>query len=170
LYSVPWKHISQKLWVRCSKAEIEIFANDAVLSRHRRGIPGSRTTVEGHLPEGRRDLRERSRDAWERRAKAIGPQVAALIDRVFGDDEVLLRLRPVQQIVKLLEGYPQERAERTAQRAMHFDNLEYRAIKNILTKALDLEPLDDELAPRRWSKGARFSRCPETFLIPQPPE
>ena len=58
LYSVPWKHISQKLWVRCSKAEIEIFANDALLSRHRRGIPGSRTTVEGHLPEGRRDLRD----------------------------------------------------------------------------------------------------------------
>lgn len=167
LYSVPWKYVTQKLWVRCSKSEIEIFADDAVLWRHRRAMPGSRTTVEAHLPEGRRDLRDRSRTAWERRAKAIGPNVAALIDRVFGDDEVLLRLRPVQQIVKLLEGYPPERAERTAERALHFDNLEYRAIKNILTKALDLQPLDHEHTPRRWSKGARYARSPEKLLFPQ---
>jgi len=53
---------------------------------------------------------------------------------------------------------------------MHFDNLEYRAIKNILTKALDLQPLDDEHAPRRWSKGARYSRIPEKSLFPQPLE
>ncbi|QDV09323.1 Integrase core domain protein [Planctomycetes bacterium Poly30] len=170
LYSVPWRNVGDLLWVRCSKSEIEIFANDAVLWRHRRGMPGSRTTVEEHLREGRRDLRERSRETWERRAKAIGPEVAALVDRIFGGDDVLLRIRPVQQIVKLLEGFPPERAERAARRAMYYDNLEYRSIKNILTKALDLQPLEYEEAPRRWSKGALYSRCPDNSLFPQPLE
>jgi transposase len=170
LYSVPWKHISQKLWVRCTKSEIEVFANDAVLCRHRRAMPGSRSTVDGHLPEGRRDLRHRSRAAWEGRAKAIGPHTAALVERIFGQDDVLLRLRPVQQIVTLLEQYPSSRAERTAERALFFGSLEYRSIKSILTKALDLQPLDHEQTPRQWSRGATYSRSPQQFLFPQPME
>lgn len=169
MYSVPWRFLSQRVWARCTAKQIEIFAQDAVLCRHRRGIRGKRYTIESHLPEGRRDLRERSRAHWERRAALLGKPIALLVNRIFESDDVLLNLRRVQQIVTLLDGYPKERACRAAERALHFGSLEYGAIKKILRKGLDLQPLDGEEAPRRWSSGSRYARDPNSLPFPSNP-
>ncbi|MBM4389474.1 MAG: hypothetical protein FJ088_17190 [Deltaproteobacteria bacterium] len=50
----------------------------------------------------------------------------------------------VQGIIRLADRYSKARIEAAAQRAIHFDNITYRAIKNILEKGLDLEPLGEE--------------------------
>ena len=160
MYSVPWRYISQRIWARCSARQIEIVAEDVIQCRHRRGVRGKRYTTESHLPEGRRDLRERSRTHWERRAIMIGRPVARMVEEIFESDDVLLNLRRVQQIVTLLDGYPKERACRAAERALHYGSLGYGAIKKILVKGLDLQPLDGEEAPRQWSQGSRYSRVP----------
>ena len=127
---------------------------------------GKRSTVDDHLPEHRRDLRHRSREYWIGRARMLGQDVLCLAETIFDADDVLLQLRKVQQVVTLLEKYPAERARATARRALHFRCLEYGSIKNILTQALDLEPLPDEAA-REWSNGSRFARKPSDFLFPQ---
>ena len=106
-----------------------------------RALPrGKRRTVEHHLPEHRRDLRHRSRAYWINKATGIDKEVARLAERIFDSDDVLYQLRKVQAVVTLLEGYPKKRASRAALRALHFGCLEYRSIKNILVKGLDLEP------------------------------
>lgn len=165
-YSAPWRYLHRDLWVRCTPFVVAIHFEDEHLWTHSRVPRGKRSTVEGHLPEHRRDLRHRSREYWVSRAQTLGQDVACLVETIFAADDVLLQLRKVQQVVTLLEKYPRARACATARRTLYFRCLEYRSIKNILTQALDLEPLAEE-PERDWSNGSRFARKPTDFLFPQ---
>lgn len=160
LYSVPWTWVKQQLWVRGTRKSVEIYGPDEHrVATHPRGKAGSRNTIEAHLPEGRRDLRHRSRSYWEERAEALGPEVAAYVKEVFDSDDVLHQLRGVQAIVTYLEKFPKERARAACLRASFYGNFGYRGIKSILTKALDLEPLPGALVPPAGGGGDfRFAR------------
>jgi len=160
-YSAPWRLVGTELWARCTKSSVVLFQGDERLWSHRRVPRGKRSTVEGHLPEGRRDLRHRSSEHWLERANAIGPETLLLVEEVFGSDDVLLKLRAVQAIVTHLAKHPKERAEAASARARYYGCRSYVAIKNILRQGLDLEPLEQE--SRRWSKGSRFARNPDDF-------
>ena len=164
-YSAPWRLLHQELWVRCTPHAVAIYHADQHLWTHPRAPRGERRTVEEHLPEGRRDLRHRSREYWIGRAQAIGEEVVELVEAIFDSDDVLYQLRKVQAVVCLLEGYPKDRARRAARRALHFDCLEYRGVKNILLKGLDLQPLPEEQQERAWSSGSRFARRPTETLF-----
>jgi hypothetical protein len=63
------------------------------------------------------------------------------VREVFDSDDVLYMLRTVQAIVTHLERFPRERAEAACRRASHFGTYSYKGVKNILVRALDLEPL-----------------------------
>lgn len=164
-YSAPWRFLHQKLWVRCTAESVAIHHQDELLWAHGRVPPGKRSTVEHHLPEHRRDLRHRSREYWITKATGIDKDVARLAERIFDADDVLSQLRKVQAVVTLLEGYPKKRARRAALRALHFGCLEYRSIKNILVKGLDLEPLPEEQEQRAWARRSRFARLPSDTLF-----
>jgi len=160
-YSAPWKLIGEPLWARCTKQSVTLYHGDERLWVHSRVPRGKRSTIEAHLPEGRRDLRHRSSAHWLERAKAIGPETLLLVEEVFASDDVLMKLRAVQAIVAHLAKFPSERAEAAAKRARHFGSRSYVALRNILRQGLDLEPLAQE--SRRWSKGSRFARHPHDF-------
>jgi len=162
-YSAPWTFLGQDLWLRCTTHSIAIYSSDRHLHTHSRVPRGKRSTIEAHLPEHRRDLRHRSREYWIVRARAIGAEVEVLAAAIFDSDDVLYQLRKVQAVVTHLEGFPCERARAAARRALHFGCLEYRSIKNILKKGLDLEPLPDD-SGREWSQGSLFARNPSETL------
>ena len=164
-YSAPWRLLHRSLWVRCTAHSVSIYHEDQHLWTHARVARGQRSTVEAHLPEHRRDLRHRSREHWIRRARAIGPRTVKLTEAIFDSDDVLYQLRKVQAVVTHLEGFPRERAEAAARRALHFGSLQYREIKSILKKGLDLEPLPEERPERVWSTGSRFARKPTATLF-----
>lgn len=164
-YSAPWRFLGTDLWARCTSSSVAIHHNDEHLWTHGRVRRGMRSTVDSHLPDHRRDLRHRSREYWIRRAGGIGVEVVRLAEAIFDSDDVLLQLRKVQVVVCHLEGFPPQRATRAAQRALHFGCLDYRGIKNILTKGLDLEPLPEEQQPRAWATGSRFARRPTETLV-----
>jgi len=165
-YSAPWRLLKEELWVRCTPNSIAIHHKDELLWTHTRLPRGQRSTVESHLPDRRRELRHRSREHWMTRAKLIGREVEQLVDAIFSSDDVLLQLRKVQAVVTHLETFPAQRARRAAERALHFGSLEYRSIKNILSKGLDLEPLPQKQS-RAWSQGSRFARKPTDTLFPE---
>lgn len=167
-YSAPWRLLGQKVWARCTRASVGLWANDEHLWTHARTSRGKHQTVDGHLPEGRRELRHRSRSYWELRAQAIGDQVGLLAKKIFDSDDVLLQLRRVQAIVTHLEGFPASRAQSAARRALHFDTFEYRTIKSILAKGLDYQTLPEEPA-RAWATKSRFARVPKESLFPDNP-
>lgn len=164
-YSAPWRFLHQDLWVRCTATRVAIHDDDELLWAHRRVPRGQRSTREEHLPEGRRDLRHRSRTYWIDRARLIDPEVERLVEAIFGSDDVLSKLRRVQAVVRHLEGFPRSRARAAAARALRFDCLDYVAIKNILRKGLDLEPIDDDGPSRAWSQGSRYARRPGESLF-----
>ena len=86
--------------------------------------------------------------------------MSALVEEVFASDDVLHQLRKAQAIVRLLEEYPRTRAENAARRARRFGCLDYRSLKNILVKGLDLEPLPGQQTEFAWMRGARYARRP----------
>ena len=167
-YSVPWTLVGKAVWLRLGQGQVAIHAGDVLVATHPRLGRGQRSTIEAHLPEHRGPWRHRSKEHWLGKARGLGAEVERLATDLFAADDVLYQLRKVQAVVRLLEGYPRERAERAAKRARAFGCLDYRGIKNILVQGLDLEPLPEEQLELGWIRGARFARRP--VLVAVPPE
>lgn len=141
MYSAPWRLIGKTLWVRADRSSIQLFCDDVRVATHELEKPGKRRTDERHLPEHRSDYRHRARSYWETRADAFGPEVGAYIREVFDSDDVLDQLRAVQAIVTHLADFPPERAKAACRRASFYGSYKYGAIKTMLRKGLDFEPL-----------------------------
>lgn len=162
-YSAPWKLLGERLWVRCSEGSIAIHHCEQRVATHRRVARGQRSTIEAHLPEHRSPWRHRSREHWLARASALGEEVLRLATAIFDSDDVLLQLRKVQAVVSHLEGFPKERAAAACRRALAYGCLEYRGLKDILRKGLDLAAAPPSPS-RAWSSGSRFARTPSPSL------
>jgi transposase len=164
LYSVPWKQLGQRVWVRACSHTLAIYADDVRVATHGRRGKDYRSTVDSHLPDHRVDLRHRSRAYWEERADAIGGEVGQYVRTIFDSDDVLSQLRTVQAIVTHLETFPVQRARAACLRATHFGSYGYRTLKTILQRGLDLEPIADvttaEPAP---TTTPRFARSPAAW-------
>ncbi len=160
LYSVPYGLIGQQVWARATPETVAVYANEERVATHRRRGRGHRSTVEDHLPEHRAPWRHRCQDHWRAQAMAIGGDAARLIDAVFDSEDSHSKLRVVQSIVGHLAKFPEARANAAARRALHFGNLTYIGVKDILRKGLDFEPLPG--ADNKTKNGAledpRFSR------------
>lgn len=141
LYSVPWRLITQEVWLRASSTSVDFYAEDVRVATHSRRGSSPRSTCDEHLPEDRAPWRHRHRAYWEARADKIAPEVGAYIRAVFDSDEVLSMLRVVQSMVAHLEKFSVERAVATCLRASHHASYQYKTIKNILRDGLDLKPV-----------------------------
>lgn len=165
-YSVPWTHIGDRLWIRATPDSVYVYATDdeRVATHDRRG-KGLRSTTETHLPEGRRELRHRSRAYWVDRARLIAESVATYVEEVFGSDDVLSKLRPVQAIVTHLEKHPAERAIAACRRARFYGCHTYVGVRDILRQGLDQQPLPAPmLEPRPRPAPSKFSRVPDPVI------
>jgi transposase len=160
LYSVPWRLIGQTLWVRATAATVAVYTDDTRVATHPRGGKGPRSTLAEHLPEEREELRHRHKDYWLERAARMGPEVESYIREVFESDEVLSMLRTVQAMVRHLDTFPAERARRACARASFYGSFGYGALKSILQKALDLEPLPLAVVPAPTSSAATTASPP----------
>jgi transposase len=163
MYSVPWRLIGREVWVRATPTTVAIYCDDEREATHRRLGETAWSTEESHLPAQRAALRHRSRSYWEERAEKIGADVVELVRELFDSDDVLSQLRQVQAIVTHLEKFPRERALAACRRAGFYGNVSYRAIKTILTKALDLEPLPQATQQTLWAEAPRFARSARTW-------
>lgn len=165
LYSVPWRHIGSEVWIRVTRSELTIYADDERVATHARRGPGYRSTLDAHLPDHRVDLRHRSREYWEDRAARIGEPVQQLVAEIFDSDDVLSQLRTVQGIVTHLETFPVHRARAACERALRFGCHTLAGLKGILRKALDLDPLPPENSPEATSQApsGRFARSASSW-------
>jgi hypothetical protein len=158
LYSVPWRLVGQEVWIQATASTVCIFAEDVRVATHSRRNPSPRSTQDAHLPEHRRDLRERSWEYWVKRAAKMGDEVESYIIEVFCSDDVLSQLRTVQAIVTHLERYPPERAQAACRRAHFYGNYNYNSIKNILIQALDREQLPSKTVLNNEEEPPTFAR------------
>jgi transposase len=166
LYSVPWRYVGEEAWVKATPGSVTIYVDDQRVATHERQGTGGRSVNPDHMPEGRGELRHRGQEYWRRRASLLGEQVEAWVSERFATDDVLSPLRTIQAVVTMLEQYPRERASAACRRARHFGVQDYRGIKDILRKALDLQPLPDTLpAPVGTSAMPRFVRPVSQIIL-----
>jgi transposase len=166
LYSVPFRLIGQIVSIRAKGSSIAIFANDERVATHSTLDQGPRSTVESHLPQERAPWRHRSQSFWQVRAAGLGHDVAKLVETIFAGQVGLSKLRVVQSIVTHLEPFPAERRNAACRRALEFGNHTYQAIKQILLKGLDREPLPSQQELKFGTlEKPRFSRAPSEFSL-----
>lgn len=168
LYSVPFRHIGQRLWLRAVGPQLEVHVDDVRIHTHDRIGAGRYVTHPGHLPAFRAELAQRSPAYCRERAEKLGPEVGAFIGEVLDADDVLSQLRTAQGMLRLLEAVPPERAAAACKRARHFGNLSYTGLKQILARGLDLEPPDQEVRQALVQAAApyRFARTLGELLAP----
>lgn len=164
MYSVPWRLVGREVWIRATPAAVIIYADDERVATHRRAGKGAWSTDEAHLPAARAALRHRGSTYWQARADRLGADVGQVVRELFESDDVLSQLRQVQAIVTHLEKFPVERAQAACRRASFYGNVSYRAIKGILAKALDREPLPAMAQQTLWPEAPRFARSATTWV------
>jgi transposase len=164
-YSVPWRLVGKVLLARVTAHSVELYWEETRVATHARKPAGGKSVNNEHLPPERGEYRERERDYWVERATAIGEHVRRYVDEVFDSDDVLAQLTKVQAIVRHLDGFPPERANAACRRASYFGSYSYVAIKNILRRGLDLEPLPQVQVPACGPlEKPRFTRNVQELL------
>jgi hypothetical protein len=165
LYSVPWRLIGKELWVRATPATVAVYADDTRVATHERRGRGARSTRDEHLPDHRAPLRHRSREYWVGKADDLHPDVGAYVREVFDADDVLSMLRQVQAIVTELAKDPRDRAAAASRRASFYGSYSAAAVKTILRRGLDFEPLPTAVTPPASPQQTmRFARSMTELL------
>jgi transposase len=144
-YSAPHRLIGRTLWVRAADTAVTIFYEHESIASHPRAVrPGQRRTIQDHLPPDKVAGMMATPTYCLERASVIGPRTFDLVERLLGE-RPLDRLRTAQAILKLAHKYAPRRLEAAVTRALRFDETSYAAIKRILVRGLDLEPLPLDL-------------------------
>jgi transposase len=168
-YSAPHRLIGERLWVRATAWQVQLFHQYGLVATHLRARPGQRRTLRDHLPPDK-VLFLMQTPAWCRQQAAeIGPACAHFIDALLGD-RPLDRLRSAQGVLRFAPRYGTARLEAACARAVAVEEYRYHTVKTILVTGRDREPLP-ALTPIVPPAGPppRHTR-PWTDFFPDPTE
>lgn len=154
-YSVPHRLVGQQVWIRAGARTVQIYSADhqLVATHDRATSPGQRQTHLEHLPSEKVAGLVLSRESVLLQAHAIGPATTAVVQELL-DHRPEDRLRSAHRLVRLAQPHGNDRLERACQRAQHFGEATYPAIKRILDAGLDAAPLAE---PSPAEPGARYT-------------
>jgi len=161
-YSAPFRLVRQQLWLKATATTVQLYQDLKLVATHRRlNRAGQRSTVDEHMPPEALAYKMQDPQWCLKQAEQIGPNCHRFIRRLFSH-KVLDNLRAAQGVIGLGKKYRPVRLEAACTRALHFDNIKYRAVKSILHQGLDQRPLYAQtnvipLAPAYTGK-ARFLR------------
>lgn len=131
LYSVPWRHIGERVDVRATPATVSVYARGELVKTHTARQRG-RVTDFADYPPDKVAFLQRTPTWCRTKAAGVGPACAELIDELLGVN-VLHRLRSAQGVLRLAEGHSPERLERACARAIEVGDPSYKTVKGILT-------------------------------------
>jgi hypothetical protein len=144
---------------------VELYQGQKLVATHVRcQKPGQWQTRLEHYPEHKSAFLQRTPDFCRQIAMRLGPAASQVVERLLAD-RPLDRLRTVQAILRLEETVGAHRLEAACARALCFEDLRYRRIKDILNAALDREPLPNP-TPAQPATPHTFVR-PTTDFFPQ---
>ena len=111
-YSVPFRLVGRTLWLRASQTTVRIYRDLRMVAVHGRLYkPGSRHTVDDHMPPEAIAYKMRDPQWCLKQAEAVGPACKGLIEALFAH-RVLDKLRAAQGVVRLGKTYGPTRLER----------------------------------------------------------
>lgn len=165
-YSVPFRLAGQSLWLKATDTMVTLYRDAEPVAAHvRLTHAGGRRTLADHLPPAAQAWQMQDTQWCLACAEEVGPACHALVRALFGD-QVLIKLRAVQGVLRLKQKYGAARLEAACSRANHYGTPHYKAVKTILQKGLDQQTLlsaFDALAAT-YTEGGRFCRDTHTIL------
>ncbi|KXB09260.1 integrase [candidate division MSBL1 archaeon SCGC-AAA385M11] len=141
-YSAPFIHVGKTLWARTTEKMVRIYKDHELVATHPRvSKPGERSTNYDHYPPEAQAYLMRDPKWCLTQAERIGPYCLEFIVELFSD-RVLDKLRAAQGLIRLKEKYGSKRLEMACKRALAYEAISYRSVKDILKKGLDQHPLE----------------------------
>lgn len=138
-YSVPYRYLHKKVEVRATERTVEIFYKGERIASHvRNDTPYHYTTLPEHRPESHRAYLEWNPERFVRWAERAGPFAVEMVRRIMES-----RPHPEQGyraslgLMRLGTRYGNERLEAACERALAFDLVSYRGVRNILVAGMD---------------------------------
>jgi transposase len=134
-YSVPYRHIGERVEVRLTARMIEIFLRRELLASHPRlSKRGARSTLDAHRPANHRAVIDTTIERLLARAQAIAPAVAAVLTEQFNrkrhPEEAL---RVAQGILRLAQDFNPARLAAACERALKLNACSYRSVRALIT-------------------------------------
>ncbi len=163
-YSVPHRYIGQRLDAHIHEKMVHLYDGvDLVVSHIRNLGEGQWTTrLNDYPPEKAAYLKQTPPNCRES-AQSIGPATEKVINTLL-DTRPLDRLRAAQNILRFEEKVGKERLENACARALHFNDIQYQRVKQILKAGLDHEPLPGETPATEPSERFEFARSAQEFF------
>jgi transposase len=142
-YSVPHRYVGWTLDAFMFERVVQLFAGTDLVATHPRALAkGTWRTRDEHYPPDKAAFLQKTPRFCRAKAEQIGPSTSAVVTQLLAD-RPLDRLRSVQALLRLTESVGPKRLEAACARALHFGDVRYRRIKDILNAALDHEPLPE---------------------------
>lgn len=131
-YSVDKQHCGTSVVVLGSARQVSIYHAGKLLEVHDRLTDPlkSKSTKPHHLNPGERDLL--STEPYRQRARALGPQVDVMIEKILTHGEGFTALRKVWGILSLDKRYSASRIDGACGRALVVGQVGYQAVKRWL--------------------------------------
>jgi transposase len=144
-YSVPYRYLRKEVEVRATARTVEVFYKGERIAAHlRNDKPYDYTTLDEHRPEAHRAVLEWNPERFIRWAERAGPFTAEMVRRIMES-----RPHPEQGyraslgLMRLGARYGNERLEAACERALAFDLVSYRGVRNILEAGMDRVKKED---------------------------
>ncbi len=167
-YSAPHRLIGQRLWVRATATQVQLFHEYALVATHLAARPGQRRTLHDHLPPDKVHFLLQTPRWCQAQAATIGPTCATFIAALLGE-RPLDRLRGAQGVLRLAQRYGPTRLEAACARASAVGEYRYTTVKLILAAGLDRQPLGVmEPAPASVPVPVPRHARPWTDFFPDP--
>jgi len=145
-YSVPYQLVRRQLEARYTARTVECFHKGQRVASHIRSLlKGHHTTVSEHMPKSHREYAEWTPQRLIRWAEKTGSATAGVVQTILEK-----RVHPQQGfraclgIMRLGQGFGEERLEAACRRAIKIDSCSYKSIDSILRQGLDRQALPEQ--------------------------
>ena len=158
LYSVPTRHVGQRVWVRGDSKLIRVFVDGECVKTHGRVAEGCRSTDYRDYPPERAPYAMRDPESVIREARRHGAHVGRFAEKLLAGTFPWAKLRQAQKLLRLGHKYGFPRLDAACRRALAFDLVNTKRLERIVVHGL--EPLGDPEAP------GQLVLLPTRFLRP----
>lgn len=144
LYSVPYRHVHQEVWVCATATTVEIQLRGKRIAAHPRNGKDRCATTPDHMPSSHRAQAEWTPSrilAW---AEKLGPGTRELCAAILRErPHPEMGFRSCLGILRLTKRYGDERVERACTRCVAVHARSYRSVESMLKRGLDSAPASE---------------------------
>jgi transposase len=138
-YSVPYQHRGKHVEVRYTSTIVEIYLKNSRIALHKRNYGKLLyTTVKDHMPPEHKFMNDWNAEKFITWGKEIGNNTKETIERIlYSKQHPEQGYKVCLGILNLAREYSKERLEKACQRALYYDSLSLKVIRNILHNSLE---------------------------------